>query len=225
MSQNASNILVGAANVAIGGYSTTWTGSADDIWSDLKSGAAGSPKDFRALLLSFAATARVVGSKGTVTWRDVGLTQAGVELQYNPTYGEVAVDQLLDSAKLFRQNMTVMINTTFVEATLENLLVSWGQSDYTLQNPFESTLKSIVISPGNLGDAPVERALFFVGNSPNTTTSYKQRVYVASRAIEVSQTNHSLARDSATVFAVSFRLLPDTSASYSQYGRVVDIIA
>lgn len=225
MSLNASNILVGAAAVAVGGFDPTWVGTVDDIWTDLKSGASGSPKDFRALLQTFATTARVISGKGTVTWRDAGLTTAGVEIQYNPTYGEVAVDQVLDAAKLFRQNMTVMVNTTFAEATLENLLVTWGQSDYAYQNPFETNYKSVVMTGGNLGDAPRERALFFVGNAPNTNSSYKQRVYVASRAISVAQTNHTLARDSATEFAVSFRLLPDTSASYAAYGRIVDILA
>lgn len=227
MSLSASNILVGAANFAIGGYDASWTGTVDDVWTDLKSGATGSPKDFRTLLTSFASsgTNRVISGKGTVTWRDAGLTQGGVKVNYQPNYGEVQVDQVLDAAKLFKQQMTVMVDTTFAEASLENLLAVWSVGDYALQNPFETSYKALTLTGGQLGEAPRERALFFVGNAPNTTTTYKQRVYVCSRAISVNASEHSYSRDSATVFPVSFRLLPDTSASYQAYGRIVDILA
>jgi len=57
-----------------------------------------------------------------MAWRNVGYTQNGMEITITPDFGEVEVDQLLDSAKIFKQGMQVTLNTTFAEATLENLL-------------------------------------------------------------------------------------------------------
>ena len=59
---------------------------------------------------------------GSLAWRNVGYTQNGMEITITPDFGEVEVDQLLDSAKIFKQGMQVTLNTTFAEATLENLL-------------------------------------------------------------------------------------------------------
>ena len=61
-------------------------------------------------------------------WRNVGYTQNGMTLTITPDFGEVEVDQLLDSAKIFKQGMEVMLNTTFAEATLENLLYAIAAS-------------------------------------------------------------------------------------------------
>ena len=61
-------------------------------------------------------------------WRNVGYTQNGLELTITPDFGEVEVDQLLDSAKIFKQGMQVTLNTTFAEATLENLLYAIAAS-------------------------------------------------------------------------------------------------
>jgi hypothetical protein len=66
-------------------------------------------------------------------YRNVGYTSGGVTVSYEPTYGDVTVDQLLDSALVFKSGMKVTVNTTFGEATLENLLVTWGQATTTYQ--------------------------------------------------------------------------------------------
>ena len=67
-------------------------------------------------------------STGGEKWRNVGYTQNGMEITITPDFGEVEVDQLLDSAKIFKQGMEVMLNTTFAEATLENLLYAIAAS-------------------------------------------------------------------------------------------------
>ena len=67
-------------------------------------------------------------SVGGEKWRNVGYTQNGMEITITPDFGEVEVDQLLDSAKIFKQGMEVMLNTTFAEATLENLLYAIAAS-------------------------------------------------------------------------------------------------
>lgn len=233
MSQSTSNILVGAASCAIGTYSVDYAGNGDQAWTALK-GAVGAGKDFRGWATSATASAgsgiavSMTGTGGSsptpagnIYFKDVGLTQEGVEVQYQPDFGEVEVDQLIDAAKLFKQKMTVSVATTFAEATLDNLLTVWAQGSGT---KFTGTAgEEVRLSGGALGDAPIEKALLFVGNAPGTAVTYKQRVYLATRALSVEASSHALRRSEATVFPVTFRLLPDTAASYSAYGRVVDV--
>lgn len=236
MAQSTTNVIVGAANVAIGAYSSDYAATGDTLWNAVK-GAVGGGKNFRSWItglptggpISVAGAFQGSGisaATGSVEFSDVGLTQEGVEVQYQPDFGEVEVDQILDAARLFRQKMTVSVATTFAEATLDNLLTVWAQSPGT--KAAETTTLSgstgVRLSGGELGEAPIEKALMFVGNAPGTPTTYKQRVYLATRALSVESSSHSMRRNEPTVFPVTFRLLPDTAASYSAYGRVVDVV-
>jgi|SRR6478736_31636 len=234
MSTTSSNIIVGAASLAIGSIATgaaPTTGYTDSIWNNIKASASGSPKDYRGWIAGLAGTAgggtTVNVSGGTLKFRDAGLTQEGVEVTYSPEYGEVEVDQILDAAKLFKQKMTVTVKTTFAEPTLDNLLYVWdlAASNYTPTNyDGSATQAGLIMNPGTLGDSPQERVLFFVGGKPSGTSgTANQRAYLASRAISVESSTQGLKRTEATVFPVSFRLLPDLGASTQQYGRVVDV--
>jgi len=237
MAQSTTNVIVGAASVAIGNYTGGYNGTGDTLWNQLKQKVATqtSPnaKNFRYYIqnlptnnaISVAGAVQTPTGVGTCTFRDVGLTQEGVEVQYQPDFGEVEVDQILDAARLFKQKMTVSVATTFAEGTLENLVDVWAQSDSTqyTDTGWSDAGDAVVMSGGELGEAPKEKALLFVGNAPDTATTYKQRVYLANRALSVEASSHGYKRNEATVFPVTFRLLPDTAASYSAYGRVVDV--
>jgi hypothetical protein len=177
---------------------------------------------------------------------NVGYTNNGLEITFNPTFGDVMVDQLLDVAKLYKSGMQVTLKTSFAEATLENLLVSIGQKGsvnlYTTTGVTysgaiqtvpsintESTANHgtfIDLLSGDLGDYPVERSLIAVGPGVGTTfalgggtTDQKERVYIAYRAVSISNVTVSAKRDAATTFDVEFRLLPDDVGAY---GKIVD---
>jgi hypothetical protein len=212
MTASSSNILVGAAAFAVG--TGVPTGSVDAIVTGIKTAASGTPKNFQAWVQN-------PGTVEGVVFRDVGYTQEGVEINYQPDYGEVEVDQFLDAAKLFKQKMTVNVSTTMAEATLENLLVAWDATANKLST--HSGYKELYLSPGELGDAPVERCLAFAGQAPLNAGSARQRLYVATRAVAMEASSHALRRNEATVFPVNFRLLPDGTSSYSAYGKVVDV--
>jgi len=151
-------------------------------------------------------------------FRNVGYTTNGLELSFEPDFGEVKVDQLLDVAKLYKQGMKVNLKTTFAEATLENLLFALAgkASDLT------GTGTILDLNAGQIGECPVERGLIAVG--PGTgdcdLSSTTERVYVAYRALSIESVSVSAKRDEATEFAVSFRLLPDDSAA--SYGKIID---
>jgi hypothetical protein len=154
-------------------------------------------------------------------WRHAGFTTEGLEISYEPDFGDVEVDQLLDSAKLFKQSMKVTVNTTLAEASLENLLVAWGQSATTLAS--SGTESTLGIAAGSLGDEPVERSLVAVGPGPRAADGAKrERIYHARRVLSVEASAHSVKRNEATVFPVAFRLLPDPNFAGQEYGVIRD---
>lgn len=259
MATNTKNIIVGAAALFVSvGNSSNDAGrpstDATALGSLFKSG-------------STAISARQ-GLLSSSLYREVGFTNTGLEVSYEPNYGEVQVDQLLDAARLFKQSLKVMLKTELTEATLENLQLSWGQLEnvYTTDSAgtsvinvptlinndsdissYDNPAATLRMSAGALGDAPVERVLVAVGqapaqlgtsktvveggtsiipsaSSPTSVSRSKERVYVARRVVSIDTTSHAMKRDTATVFPVNFRCLPDSDPKYagSEYGVVVD---
>lgn len=193
------NIIVGAASVFIG---PSWDGSGSNP----------------APAVSGTTSYRTTVAADT-DWRDIGYTQDGLEVSTDPSFSDVEVDQLLDAAKIFKDGMGLSISTSFAEATLENLLVAWGQADSTLTSTANE--KTLEIDGGSLGEAPLERGLIAVGNGPEKTGSnaYGERTYHAFRVLSVESSAHTLARSEATIIPVTFRALP---ADTGKYGIVRD---
>ena len=155
-------------------------------------------------------------------YTNVGYTMNGLELQFQPDFGEVQVDQVLDVAKLYKQGMQVNLATAFAEATLENLLLALAYSDSQLSgNKSTSAGRSLNLSAGEIGECPVERGIVAVG--PGTgdcvNSDSVERVYTAYRALSIENVTVSAKRDEASMFEVSFRLLPEDGGSY---GKIVD---
>ena len=157
------------------------------------------------------------------SYTNVGYTMNGLELQFQPDFGEVQVDQILDVARLYKQGMQVNLATAFAEATLENLLVALAYSDSKLTgNKNASTGQTLNLSAGDIGDVPVERGIVAVGPGSGDPLTFedKERIYAAYRALSIENVTVSAKRDEPSMFEVSFRLLPeDTSASY---GKIID---
>ena len=156
-------------------------------------------------------------------YTNVGYTMNGLELQFQPDFGEVAVDQVLDAAKLYKQGMQVNLVTAFAEATLENLLIAVAYGSDKLSGD-KATSNGLVLdlSAGDIGECPVERGIVAVG--PGTgdcaDSAFVERVYTAYRALSIDNVTVSAKRDAPSMFEVTFRLLPeDTSGSY---GKIVD---
>jgi hypothetical protein len=182
---------------------------------------AGAITDAQAALDLPAMTASATSYKETLSldndYTNIGYTSNGLELAFQPDFGDVAVDQLLDVARLFKQGMTVNLNTSFAEATLENLLVAIAGDTADLTTA--GGLQTMKISAGDIGDVPLERGLVAVGPGSGSSLDPKERIYVAYRALSIENVTVSAKRDEATMFEVSFRLLPNDNASY---GKIVD---
>ena len=226
---NAKNILVGASPLFLSVDDSTVVGYAENMEpGTAKAGtaASGSTKPSTKVpaysgSASYVTTLNALdtdaeGGTNAAAYRNVGFTNNGLQITYNPTYDSVTVDQLLDTAKLFKSAMEVMIATEMSEGTLENTLVVFGQKKATLDSGV------LGLAGGALGEAPTERQLIAVGQAPTTSSPNSERVYYARRVLSVQQSQFSLARTQATTFPVTFRLLPDATYSGSEYGKIID---
>jgi len=182
---NVKNIIVGAARVFVsnGNGSSRPDMTSATVFPVNMSGSVVT----NATSASGTSTPQFLGTTASAYWRDMGYTNNGVEISYEPGYGDVMVDQLLDAARLFKQTLKIMIKTEITEATLENLNIVLGQSDTvttyspgaiggteastnTLDpygtNSGTASVSVLRLAAGALGDAPVERTLVLVGNAP-----------------------------------------------------------
>jgi hypothetical protein len=222
---NAKNILVGASPLFLTVDDSTVAGYAENMEPGIaKAGTAGSASTKVPAYSSSssyiptlnALDTDAAGGTNAAAYRNVGFTNNGLQITYNPTYDSVTVDQLLDTAKLFKSAMEVMIATEMSEGTLENTLVVFGQKKATLDSG------TLGLAGGALGEAPTERQLIAVGQAPTTSSPNSERVYYARRVLSVQQSQFSLARTTATTFPVTFRLLPDANYNGSEYGKIID---
>jgi hypothetical protein len=247
---NARNILVGASPLFL---STIDVNDADYI-ANAEAGVAIASGATTVGVPAFASGVSYTTSLNNVNqtaglfgYRNVGFTNNGLQITYNPTYDSVTVDQLLDTAKLFKSAMEVMIATELAEGTLANVLAVFGQGASTLtKNGVASTDAyptkgatsadnvdlTLGLEAGALGIQPTERQLFAVGQAPTLAKSSSsevsattERVYYARRVLSVQQSQFSLARNAASTFPVTFRLLPDNAYAGSEYGKIIDRVS
>jgi hypothetical protein len=213
-SGNAKNIIIGAAEFWISEDENTVIEYEDVFTSD------SSPS---------ARAATKIDADGS--FRNVGFTQEGIELSFEPDYGEVEVDQLLEVAKIYKQSMRVSLATSLAEATLENLLIATSGTDEDLSTAIGSATKSrkLDVNAGALGYAPIERTIVAVGPAPDTVAAAgsgsAERIYWGYRAVSMETTTVGVRRNEATVFPVNFRLLTHNSANTGGkdlFGKVVD---
>lgn len=220
---DSKNIIVGAAQVFVADENLEYFEVADGVTvagvyfpSTVSSTEVGLPAFVGGTKYADTLTA------ASTYWTNVGYTSNGLELQFQPDFGEVQVDQLLDVAKLYKQGMQVSLNTAMAEATLENLLVAVAGTTSDLTGTAGS-FQTLQLSAGELGECPVERAIVAVGPGTGdcsaTGGEAVERVYAAYRALSIDSVTVSAKRDEATSFQVSFRLLP---VANGKYGKIVD---
>ena len=221
---SAKNILVGASPLFLSKLDNTSNLYKEDMEPGSTDGVSFVTKNLTATpsvpaTVSYTSTLNAATTK----WRNVGFTNNGLQISYQPTYDTVTVDQLLDAAKLFKSAMMVSIATEMSEGTLENVLAVFGQKGAPVDSgTLDSKTSTIGMEAGALGIAPVERQLVAVGAAPTENATSTERVYYARRVLSVEQSQFSLSRSAATTFPVTFRLLPVEGKSGAEYGQIID---
>lgn len=228
----ANNIIVGGARVFLGNSAAAGTGYTDNAGYFTTTGAT---------LLATKSCIEGYDTGGTVTnglagystgaFKEVGFTSDGFDLSFEPEFNDVEVDQLLDSAILFKTKQKVSAKTSFTEATLVNLARAIGQKDTegtaatdgvvlagaTVPSTWNEAgdTKTLGITGGALGSFPQEKGLIAVANGPRAVAGKTvERVFEAYRAISVESVGVAVKRNEVTTFPVSFRCLPGTNGRY-----------
>tara|TARA_B110001454_G_scaffold182159_1_gene176547 strand:- start:1849 stop:2406 length:558 start_codon:yes stop_codon:yes gene_type:complete len=160
---------------------------------------------------------------------DIGATQDGVELSWEPDMVDIEVDQFGDAAKVIQSMVKVMLKTTLAEGTLRNLARAWGYDDTLTGDDIKlnqdgSDTRTFMFGIENV--YPHEKAIVTVGNAPGTSAAAtKTRTFTAKRAISYAASSHSMKRAEATVFPVEFRILPTVADTNYEYGKIIDSTA
>jgi hypothetical protein len=158
----------------------------------------------------------------------VGATTGGVEISWEPDMVDIEIDQYGDAAKVIQSKVKVMVKTTLAEGTLNNLATAWSYDNSTggadiKANQDGANTKTLMF--GSQGVYPFEYALQIVGNAPGSTASVtKTRKFNTKRAVSFASSMISMKRSEATVFEVSFRVLPVTDDTGYEYGKIIDQI-
>jgi len=150
---------------------------------------------------------------------DLGATQDGAEIAWEPDMVDIEVDQFGDAARIVQSKVKVSLKTKLAEGTLENLLIAWNMPDSDLTTGVGTKTFSI----GLWSTYPQERYLKLVGNAPGSTASTTYlRTYECNRVVSYSSSSHMLKRSENVAYPVDFRILPDPTQTGAEYGTIVD---
>lgn len=156
---------------------------------------------------------------------DIGATQNGVEISWEPDMVDIEIDQFGDAARIVQSKVKVMVKTTLAEATLNNLALAWnydsvGATDVIANNDGANT-KSFLFGAQTV--FPYEKSLVITGTAPGSSASgIKTRKFYTKRAISMEASTISMKRAEASVFAVGFRILPKVEDTGYEYGKIID---
>jgi hypothetical protein len=157
---------------------------------------------------------------------DLGATQNGVEISWEPDMVDIEIDQFGDAARIVQSKVKVMVKTTLAEATLNNLALAWNYDQNTggaaiLNNNDGANTQTFKFGAQTV--FPYEKALVITGTAPNSAAgAIKTRKFYTKRAISMEASNVTMKRAEASVFAVGFRILPKTDDTGYEYGKIVD---
>jgi hypothetical protein len=166
------------------------------------------------------------------------LYKSGMQVTLKTSFAEATLENLLVS---IGQKGSVL-NATATGSTWTESLIGTPSIGQTGTNASVATTAQadgnyIDILSGDLGDYPVERSVIAVGPGPQVigaatinagnpgyagdglTANHTERVYIAYRAVSITNVTVTAKRDAATMFDVEFRLLPDNNGVY---GKIVD---
>jgi len=158
-------------------------------------------------------------------FNDIGATQNGVEISWEPDMVDIEIDQFGDAARIVQSKVKVMVKTTLAEATLNNLALSWnydsvGATDVVANNDGANT-KSFLFGAQTV--FPYEKSLVITGTAPGSSASgIKTRKFYTKRAISMEASTIAMKRAEASVFAVGFRILPKVEDTGYEYGKIID---
>lgn len=150
-------------------------------------------------------------------WTQIGYTDQGVDLSYEPTFKEIAVDEELGPIKMKLTAEKAFFACVMAEATLENVNKAIAGSGLVVG--VANTKHTKTLSVGSAA-TDVEMMVGFEGLAPSSALD---RVIVATRAKATAKIAMKMQRTDKTVVALEFMCLADSSLPAGQrLFRIVD---
>ena len=139
---------------------------------------------------------------------DVGFTQGGATIRYEPEWVEVFADQAVGVVARRRSSERMFVTMGLLEASLTRIMQAFNQ-------PSGQLVGSTLTLGYNNSCSFNTHAIVLVGVGPSCGT----RTFTFPTCIAVSNTDYVMQRDEAVVFEIEFEVLKDASGNF---GTVVD---
>jgi hypothetical protein len=156
-------------------------------------------------------------------WVNLGFTDGGVEMEYEPTVTKHFVDQQKAAAKLSLDEEGFIVRAPLAETTLGNLRYAISASLFTTEAAGSGVTGKDIITVG--GGELVEYTLGFEGKSPEAQEDGTQgwRLVLVHIVVSFAAIGHSYKKAEKTLFPVEFQgLADDSKAAGADLVRVVD---
>jgi len=144
---------------------------------------------------------------------DIGFTNGGVKLNYQPTFVEVRADQAAGVIRRFKQEERLFVEFEMLEITLENLASVFGYPDASLST--YHTYDALYLgysAPCSTQEVPM-RIL-----SPGINCA--SRIWEFPRTISVSEATLNFQRDQESRLSAKYEILKGTNL---RFGVVYDL--
>ncbi len=146
---------------------------------------------------------------------DVGGTEGGVTMAYEPEYKEIEVDQAFAPVAIIKIKEKMTVKTQMAESTLKNMMFAYGLPDKQLVNGKLSFGQSEISSIN-------PRQLLIVGKAPNG----EYRLARFHKAVARGNAEYAFKKGDVTYLNVEMTILAETSLNDGeQLGYVEDMVA
>jgi hypothetical protein len=142
----------------------------------------------------------------SVDGTDVGFTKDGATVRFEREYVDVIADQAIGLVKKGRALEKMFVSTTLLEATLENLLITWDQPSSNLGG---GTLSLGYNDACNLNEVVLD----LTGVAPSCSV----RTFKFYRAVAISEGEYPMKRDEESAIPVEFECLKRSSDLFFGY--------
>lgn len=131
-------------------------------------------------------------------WENMGGTVGGITVNYNQTFTELVMDQVVDVAGRRLTGRDVQIQTQLGEVTLENLRYALNDGIITTGAGFKKYAPAFTDS----ATQPAYRALILDGWAPGA--NQLRRRFISRRILSIAAVGVAYQKDGQTVYPVTF---------------------
>ncbi len=150
-------------------------------------------------------------------WELVGYTKDGIEVEYQPTYKDIEVDEEMSPVKIILVKENGSIKANLSESTLQNLNTAISASILSSATAGGNDQTILEFGSGQ----PEEVMVGFDGPAPGDGIC---RVIIAFRAMSVAAVGLKYSRENEVVIPLELRVLADgTKAKGKRMVKAVDI--